>query len=98
MREAENSACPVLPSVVPDGFDRAAFHRLDALGLLFGGVGLLVNVGIPAIVAAGEIGRGGLAAEVAVDALVINVEFTGDVFGVFVFEFGHNVICFVPAR
>ena len=44
------------------------------------------------IIAAGEIGRGCLAAEIAIDALVVDVKLTGDVFGVFVFEFSHGVM------
>jgi hypothetical protein len=75
----------VLGPVVADGLDRAAFHGLLALGLLLGAFGLLVNVGITTVVAAGEIGRSRLATEVTVDALVIDVKLTGDVFRVFVF-------------
>ena len=37
-----------------------------------------------AVVVAFEIGRGGFTAEVAIDALVVHVEFSGDVFWVFV--------------
>ena len=81
-----------LPAVVADGLDRAAFHGLNALRLFFRRAGLLVNVGIPAVIAAGEVGRGGLPAEIAIDALVINEEFTGNVFGVFVLEFSHDVM------
>ena len=61
--------------VVSDGFDRAAFHGLDALGLLLGIFRLLVNVRVAPVVAAGEIGGSRLAAEVAIDALVIDIEF-----------------------
>jgi hypothetical protein len=59
---------------------------------------LLVDVGIPAVIAAGEIVRGRLTAQVTVDALVIDEKLTGNVFRVFVFEFGHIVIGFVRAR
>jgi hypothetical protein len=43
-----------------------------------------------AVVVAFEIGRRGLAAQVAVDALVIDVEFARYVFGVFVCGVGHS--------
>ena len=43
-----------------------------------------------AIVVAFEIGRRGLAAQIAVDALIIDVEFARYIFGVFVCRVGHS--------
>jgi len=57
-----------LVAVVADGFNRAAFLGFLALGFFLGAAGLLENVGITAVIAAGEIGGGGFATEVAVDA------------------------------
>lgn len=82
--------------VVADGLDRTAFHGLFALGFLLGILGLFEHERITAIITAGEIGRGRLTAEITVDALVIDIKFPGDVFGVFVFDFGHTVIGSTP--
>ena len=46
-------------------------------GLLLRRLGLLVNVGVTAVIVALEIGGRGFAAQVAVDALVIDIEFAG---------------------
>ena len=51
---------------------------------------LFLQVGITAVVVAGVILRGGFAAQVAVDALVINVELAGDVLWVAIRDVGHN--------
>ena len=45
-----------------------------------------------AVVVAGEIGGGGFAAEVAVDALVIHIESAGDIFGIFVCVVSHSLV------
>jgi hypothetical protein len=77
---------------VADGFHGAAFHGFLAQRLLLRRLGLFVNVGVPAIVIAGEIARSGFAAEIAVDALVIDVEFACDVLGIFVCDVSHNLM------
>jgi hypothetical protein len=61
-------------AVVPDRFARASFHRLAAEVFFLRRGGLLENLGITPVVAAREIGRSSLMAQIAVDALVIHVE------------------------
>ena len=51
-----------LSPVVADGLDRTAFHGFLALRFFFGSDRLLINVGIPAVIATGEVVRGGFAA------------------------------------
>jgi len=75
--------------VVADRFDGAAFHRFLAETFFVGRLRLLVNVGVAAIIIPFEIRGGRLAAQVAVDALIIDVEFARYVLGVFVRGVGH---------
>ena len=81
----------VLPSasVIADGFYRTAFHRFLAKLLFFGSRGLLVNVGVAAIIIAAKITRGGLAAEVTVNASGVDIESARNVFGHLFGPFGH---------
>src|SRR6266851_4301387 len=79
-----------LVSVVSDGLDRAAFLGLFALRLLLRRTRLFIDERIAAIVVAFEIVRSGFATQVAVNALVIDVEFAGDVFRIFVCNVSHN--------
>ena len=53
--------------------------------------GLLKDVGITAVVLAHEIGRGSLTAQIAVDALVVHVEFSGHAFHIFIRNVGHRL-------
>jgi hypothetical protein len=76
--------------VVADGLDGAAFHGFLAESLLFGILRLLVNVGVTSVIVALEIGRGGLAAEIAVDALVVAVIGAGHIFGILVGYISHS--------
>jgi hypothetical protein len=46
-----------------------------------------------AVIVALEIGRGSLAAQIAVDALLIDIELSSYVFGVFVCSVGHSFPC-----
>jgi hypothetical protein len=55
---------------------------------------LLKHVGVAAIVAAREISGGGFPAQVAVNALVIDVKLSGDVFRVFIRNVGHRFYLF----
>jgi hypothetical protein len=71
-------------AVVADGFDGAAFHGFFAARFFVGRGRLLVNERIAAVVVALEIIRGGFAAQVAVNALVVHVVFARNVFGVFI--------------
>jgi hypothetical protein len=79
-----------LPAVVTDCFDWTAFHRFLAKGFLFRRRGLFVDVGMPAIIVAFEIGRSRFPAEIAIDALFIDVEFSGNVLGVFSRSIRHD--------
>ena len=81
-----------LSAIVANGFDGTAFLGLFAARFLVGRGGLLIDEGVAAVFVALEIVRGRLAAQVAVNALVVHVEFAGDVFGVFVCSVSHNVI------
>jgi hypothetical protein len=80
-----------LSAVVADGLDGTAFLGFFAARFLFGRAGLLVNDGVPAVVVALEIFRRGFAAQVAVNALVINVVFASGVFGIFVCGVSHKI-------
>ena len=76
------TACAV--PVAADRFDRAAFHRFFAETFFVRRLRLLVHVGVPAVIVSFEIGGGRFAAQIAVDALIIDVEFARYVLGVFV--------------
>ena len=66
-------------AVIANGFDGAAFHSFLAQCLLGRALRLFEHVGITPIVVAGEVLWGRFAAQIAVDALVIHVEFTRDI-------------------
>jgi hypothetical protein len=71
-------------SVVADRFDRAAFHRFFAETFFVRRLGLFINVRVAAIVVPLEIGGGGLATQIAVDALIIDVECARYVLWIFI--------------
>jgi hypothetical protein len=77
-------------AVVANRFDRASFHRFFAECFLFRGFWLFVNVGMTAVVIAFETGGCRFAAQIAVDALIVDVEFSCYVFGVFVCDLSHS--------
>jgi hypothetical protein len=77
-------------AVVANGFDRATFHRFFAEHFLLRGLWLLVNVGMTPVVVALETGWCRFAAQIAVDALIIDVKCPRYVFGVFVYDVGHS--------
>jgi hypothetical protein len=81
-----------LGPVAADRFDRATFHRLFAERFFFRLLGLFVDERMAAIVVALEVGRRGFATEIAVDALIIDVEFPLYVFGIFVCDISHNAL------
>lgn len=60
-------------SVVTDGFDRTTRHRFFTELFFFGRAWLFVNVGIATLIAPGKIGWGCFTAQVAVDALTVDV-------------------------
>jgi len=70
--------------VFPDRFDRASLHCLTAKGGVLFGLRLGVNEGKSALVAPRETVRRSFAAEIAIDALLINVEFSSCVVRPFV--------------
>jgi hypothetical protein len=75
--------------IVADRFDGAAFHRFFAETFFVWRLGLLINVRVAAVIVPFEIRGGGFAAQVAIDALIIDIEFARYVFGVFVRGVGH---------
>jgi hypothetical protein len=77
-------------TVVADGFDRAAFHGLLTGGFFFGSSRLLHHVRISAIIPSGVILGGGFAAQVAVDALVVDEVLASDVFGIPICNVSHK--------
>src|SRR5216117_1600323 len=85
-----------LRPVVSDRFDRTAFHRFFAKSFFFWRLGLLIDVGMAAVVVSFEIGRRGFTAQIAIDALIIDIEFARYVFGVFVCSSSHS--CTVKGR
>lgn len=64
----------LLVAVVSDGFDRATFEGFHALLFFFGVFGLLDHVGVASVLIARKILRRGFPAQVAVDALLIDIE------------------------
>ena len=86
------AATEALGAVVADRFDRTTFHRLFAETFFLGRLRLLVNVGVTAIVIALKIRGRSLPAQIAVDALLIDVEFAGGIFRIFVGNIGHNFL------
>jgi hypothetical protein len=77
-------------AVVPDRFDRTAFHGFFAKSFFFRRLRLFIDVGMAAVIIPFEIGWRGFAAQIAIDALIIDIEFARYVFGVFVSDIGHG--------
>src|SRR4051812_49783207 len=77
-------------AVTANGFDGTAFHGFLALGLFFWSGGLFKDVGIAAIIIASEVIRSRLAAEIAIDALVIDVVLSASVLGVAICNISHK--------
>jgi hypothetical protein len=86
-RRDRNSLGPV----VSDRFDGAAFLGFVAKRFFLRRFGLLVDVGVPAVVVPLEVGRRGLAAEITIDALIVDVEFPLYVLGIFIRDIGHRL-------
>src|SRR5437016_14578513 len=63
----------ILGAVATDRFDRATFHRLFTKTFFLGRFRLLVNVGVTAVVIALEIRRRSFPAQIAVDALFVDI-------------------------
>jgi len=86
-----------LCAVAPDCLDRATFHRLFAQGFFLGRFGLFINVGMATVIVATEVRGSGFTAKIAVDALVIDVELSVDIFGIFICSVGHCLKLLVKA-
>src|SRR5262249_53995134 len=90
IRRSQNAATELRAvPIVADRFDRAAFHCFFAKTFFVRRLRLLVHVGVAAIIVSFEIGGSRFAAQIAVDALIIDVEFARYVLGVFVRCVGH---------
>ena len=81
-----------LSAVVANGFDRAAFLGFLATRFLVRIFRLLIDEGVTAVIVPFEIIRRGLAAQVAIDALIIYVIFAGDILRIFVRDVCHKAI------
>jgi phage-related holin len=79
-------------SVVSDGFYWATLHGLLAEGFFFGRFRLFVNVAVTAIIIAFEVGWCRLAAQVAIDALIVHIELARYVVAVFVCYVCHDFL------
>ena len=78
-----------LRAVAANGLDRATFHRLFAERFFLRRFGLLVNVGMSTIIVTTKVRGGGFTAKIAVYALVIDVELSLYILGVFICGVGH---------
>jgi len=96
-QQSEKNWGTVLTAVVANRFDRATFFGFLAAGFLFGRFGLLINEGVTAIFIAFEIIGSGLPAEIAINALIINVIFAGHIFRVSVCYICHIIFQFCLA-
>jgi hypothetical protein len=81
-----------LLAVIANSLDRATFFGLSAACFFFGIFGLLIHEGIAAVVVAFEIIGGRFATEIAVNALIVDVEFAAGIFGVSVRNVSHKVL------
>jgi hypothetical protein len=84
------AATTILGAVVTDRFYWAAFHRFLAKAFFFGRLRLFVDERMTAIVIPFEIGGRGLTAKIAVDALLIHIEFAGGIFGILIGDVSHK--------
>jgi hypothetical protein len=78
-----------LRAVATNGLDWTTFHGLFAECFFLRRFRLLVYVRVPTIIVATEVRGRGFTAKVAVDALVIDVELSFDILGVFICGIGH---------
>src|SRR5207253_2071378 len=78
-------------SVIPNRFHWTSFFGLFATSFLFGILGLLIDKRIAAIIVPFEIVGGCFAAQITVDALVIDVILARDVFGIPVCNVSHKI-------
>ena len=78
-----------LRAVAANGLDRATFHRLFAERFFLRRFRLLVYVGMSTIVVTTEVRGRGFTAKIAVYALVVDVELSFDILGIFICGVGH---------
>ena len=78
-----------LRAVAANGLDRATFHRLFAERFFLRRFRLLVYVGMPTIIVTTEVRGGGFTTKIAVDALIVDVELSFDILGIFICGVGH---------
>ena len=81
----------LLLAVIADGFDGTTFHCFFALGFFVGSRWLFENKRVTAVVVAREIGRRGFAAQITIDALIIDVIFSSYVFWIFICDVSHKI-------
>ena len=91
--QKRGSGLDQLPSVtiIADSLDRAAFFGLFAAGFLLRAFRLFVNQGITAVVVSLEIIGSSLAAQIAVDALVIDIILACDVLRISICHVSHKI-------
>ena len=77
-------------AVRTDRLNRATFHRFFAERFFLGRFGLFVDERVPAVIVALEICRSSFAAQITVNALIIDVESALCVLGIFVCCVGHG--------
>jgi hypothetical protein len=90
IRRSQTARTGLRVAVIADRFDRTAFHRFLAKSFFFGRLRLFIDVGMATVIVSFKIRRRRFAAQIAVDALIIYVEFAGYVLGVFVCGIGHG--------
>jgi hypothetical protein len=79
-------------AVFADGIDGATFEGFHALIDFFLTLRLLENVAVTAVILTDKVLGGGLAAEIAIDALRVYVEFAGYAFGALVVLISHRCV------
>jgi hypothetical protein len=79
-------------TVLPDRLDRTRHQRFLAQLSFFGCLGLFIDIRITILVIPRKVRGRGIAAHVAIYAIVIDVVFTGGIVGEFVLKFGHLVM------
>ena len=82
--------CDLL-AVIADGFDWATFHCFFALGFFVGRRWLFENERVTTIIVACEVSRSRFTTKIAIDALVIDVIFSGYVFWIFICDVSHKI-------
>ena len=81
-----------LLAVVPNRFDGAAFHGFLALRFFVGRGRLFEDERISAIIITREIARSRLAAQVTINALIVNVESSRNTFRIFICDISHILL------